>query len=280
MEKVRIRSDFFFKMKYGNMNLNKINTDALEVVKVAAEFIKLHRDKVNSDQVSEKGTNSLVSFVDQKSEEIIIKGLSAILPDAGFITEEEMVEQSSKALTWIIDPLDGTTNFLHSVPYFSVSVALYDGKDMLLGIVHEVISNEVFNAIKGGGAFLNQTPISVTNRASFHDVLIGTGFPYKTEHICAAHFTALQQILTSTRGIRRIGSAALDLCYVACGRFGAFYEHRLNAYDIAAGALIVKEAGGLVSDYKGEENWLFEGEILATAPQFKENMLVVTGCFL
>lgn len=262
------------------MNLNKINADALEVVKAAAEFIKLHRDKVNSDQVSEKGTNSLVSFVDQQSEEILIKGLSAILPDAGFITEEEMVEQSSKALTWIIDPLDGTTNFLHSVPYFSVSVALYDGKDMLLGIVHEVISNEVFNAIKGGGAFLNQTPISVTDRASFHYVLIGTGFPYKTEHICPAHFTALQQILTSTRGIRRIGSAALDLCYVACGRFGAFYEHRLNAYDIAAGALIVKEAGGLVSDYKGDENWLFEGEILATAPQFKEKMLEVTGCFL
>ena len=280
MEKVRIRSDFFFKMKYGNMNLNKINTNALEVVKVAAEFIKLHRDKVNSDQVSEKGTNSLVSFVDQQSEEILIKGLSAILPDAGFITEEEMVEQSSKALTWIIDPLDGTTNFLHSVPYFSVSVALYDGKDMLLGIVHEVISNEVFNAIKGGGAFLNQTPISVTDRASFHDVLIGTGFPYKTEHICAAHFTALQQILTSTRGIRRIGSAALDLCYVACGRFGAFYEHRLNSYDIAAGALIVKEAGGLVSDYTGEENWLFEGEILATAPQFKEKMLGITTTFL
>ncbi|MBP6238965.1 MAG: inositol monophosphatase, partial [Saprospiraceae bacterium] len=159
------------------MNIEQINADAILVVKEAADFIRHQRDKVSADQVSEKGINSLVSFVDQHSEEILIKGLSAILPDAGFITEEEMVEQSTKALTWIIDPLDGTTNFLHSVPYFSVSVALYDGKDMLLGIVHEVIGNEVFNAIKGGGAFLNQKPIKVTDRLSFHDVLIGTGFP-------------------------------------------------------------------------------------------------------
>lgn len=262
------------------MYLQKINAEALEVVKVAAEFIKQHRDKVHSDQVSEKGTNSLVSFVDQHSEEILINGLSAILPDAGFITEEEMVEQSTKALTWILDPLDGTTNFLHSVPYFSVSVALYDGKDMLLGIVHEVNGDEVFNAIKDGGAYLNQKPIKVTDRQSFHDVLIGTGFPYKTEHTSPAHFSALEQILTNTRGIRRLGSAALDLCYVACGRFGAFYEHTLNSYDIAAGALIVKEAGGIISDYSGKDAWLFEGEILATAPQFKERMLGVTSNFL
>jgi len=261
------------------MNLQKINAEALEVVREAADFIREHRDRVSSDQVVEKGTNSLVSFVDQHAEEILIKGLSAILPGAGFITEEEMVEQSAKALTWIIDPLDGTTNFLHSVPYFSVSVALYDGKEILIGIVHEVIGNEVFNALKNGGSFLNRKPIKVTDRLFFHDVLIGTGFPYKIEHTSPAHFTALEMILNSTRGIRRIGSAALDLCYVACGRFGAFYEHRLNAYDIAAGALIVKEAGGLVSDYNGKENWLFEGEILATAPQFKARMLEVTCVF-
>ena len=262
------------------MNIEQIIADALLVVKGAADFIRQQRDKVTADQVTEKGTNSLVSFVDQHSEEILIKGLSIILPHAGFITEEEMVEQSTKALTWIIDPLDGTTNFLHSVPYFSVSVALYDGKDMLLGIVHEVIGNEVFYAIKGGGAFLNQTRIKVTDRTSFHDVLIGTGFPYETEHTSPAHFSALKQVLASTRGIRRIGSAALDLCYVACGRFGAFYEHKLNAYDIAAGALIVKEAGGHISDYSGKDAWLFEGEILATAPQFKEKMLEVTSNFL
>jgi myo-inositol-1(or 4)-monophosphatase len=190
-----------------------------------------------------------------------------------------MVEQSQKSLTWIIDPLDGTTNFLHSLPYFSVSVALYDGKDVVIGIVHEVISNEVFYAIKSGGAFLNDRQIYVTDRPSFQDVLIGTGFPYKTEHTRPGHFRALEKVLLSTRGIRRIGSAALDLCYVACARFGAFYENSLNSYDIAAGALIVMEAGGMVSDFDGNDKWLFEGVILGTAPQFRSEMLEITTEF-
>ena len=256
-----------------------LGTKAKVVVAQAADFIRQHRDQVNSDQVIEKGTNSLVSYVDQQSEEILVKGLSAILPEAGFITEEGMVEQSQKKLTWIIDPLDGTTNFLHSLPYFSVSVALYDGTDVIIGIVHEVISNEVFYAVKGGGAFLNDKQIFVTNRDSFQDVLIGTGFPYKTEHTTIGHFKALEKVLLSTRGIRRIGSAALDLCYVACARFGAFYENSLNSYDIAAGALIVKEAGGMVSDFKGGDQWLFEGVILGTAPQFRSDMLEITAEF-
>ena len=261
------------------MDLQKLCAQATVVVQEAADFIKSQRDKVTADQVDEKGKNSLVSFVDRHAEEILVRGLSAILPQAGFITEEEMVQQSNKALTWIIDPLDGTTNFLHSVPYFSVSVALYDGRQGLIGIVHEVIGKEVFYAIKDGGAFLNGSPIQVTNRPGFHDVLIGTGFPYKTEHTVPAHFLALQEVLVHTRGIRRIGSAATDLCYTACGRFGAFYEQALNSYDIAAGALIVQVAGGVISDYQGTDNWLWEGEILASAPQFQHNMLPITGLF-
>jgi myo-inositol-1(or 4)-monophosphatase len=259
--------------------LLKLGADAKKVVSQAADFIRQHRDQVLADQVIEKGTNSLVSYVDQQSEEILVKGLSAILPEAGFITEEGMVEQSQKKLTWIIDPLDGTTNFLHSLPYFSVSVALYDGTDVIIGIVHEVISNEVFYAVKDGGAFLNDKQIFVTNRESFQDVLVGTGFPYKTEETTIGHFKALEKVLVSTRGIRRIGSAALDLCYVACARFGAFYENSLNSYDIAAGALIVMEAGGMVTDFDGGDRWLFEGVISATAPQFKTEMLDITSEF-
>lgn len=257
-----------------------LGTKAKKVVSQAADFIRQHRDQVAYDQVIEKGANSLVSYVDQQSEEILVKGLSAILPEAGFITEEGMVEQSQKSFTWIIDPLDGTTNFLHSLPYFSVSVALYDGKDILIGIVHEVVSNEVFFAVKGGGAFLNDRQIHVTDRSSFQDVLIGTGFPYKTEHTQSGHFRALEKVLLSTRGIRRIGSAALDLCYVACARFGAFYENSLNSYDIAAGALIVMEAGGIVTDFEGGDHWLFEGIILGTAPQFRDEMLSITAEFI
>ena len=259
--------------------LSDIVNQSLVIVKEAAHFIKNNVDKVSSDQVIEKGTNSLVSYVDQHSEAILIKGLSDILPDAGFITEEEMVEQSQKKYTWIIDPLDGTTNFLHSTPYFSVSVALYDGEKVIAGIVHEVMHDEVFYASHGNGAYLNQKVIRVTQRPSFHDVLIGTGFPYKIEHISEGHFLALKQVLSKTRGIRRFGSAALDLCYVASGRFGAFYEKTLNSYDIAAGALIVKEAGGLISDFSGGSDWLFEGEILATAPQFRDEMLDILKVF-
>ncbi len=259
--------------------LFRLGIEVKRVVAKAADFIRQHRDQVASNQVIEKGTNSLVSYVDQQAEEILAKGLSELLPQAGFITEEGMVEQSQKSLTWIIDPLDGTTNFLYSVPYFSVSVALYDGKDVVIGVVHEVMSNEVFYALKDGGAFLNDRKIQVTDRSSFQDVLIGTGFPYKTENTKPGHFKALEKVLFSTRGIRRIGSAALDLCYVACGRFGAFYENSLNSYDIAAGALIVMEAGGIVTDFEGGEHWLFEGIILGTAPQFRKEMLGITAEF-
>ncbi len=261
------------------IQLLSIHERTLSIVALAAAFIKENVAKVTDEHVVEKGTNSLVSYVDQKAEKILINGLRDILPHSGFITEEEMTEQGQGTYTWIIDPLDGTTNFLHAVPFFSVSVALYDGEKILIGVVHEVMYDEVFSAIKGQGAFLNGNPIAVTERNQFYDVLIGTGFPYKTEHTCDGHFAALKDILAHTRGIRRLGSAALDLCYVACGRFGAFYEHTLNAYDIAAGALIVQEAGGLISDYKGEDRWLFEGEVLACAPQFRDRMLQVTAHF-
>ncbi|MBK8517203.1 MAG: inositol monophosphatase [Saprospiraceae bacterium] len=259
--------------------LRELVSEARTVIHDSALFIKSNVNKVTSEQVIEKGVNSLVSYVDQQSESILIAGLSKILPDAGFITEEEMVEQSQKKYTWIIDPLDGTTNFLHAAPYFSVSVALHDGDKVIAGIVHEVTHDEVFFASTGNGAFLNKKSISVTNRPAFYDVLIGTGFPYKTEHLSDGHFDALRNVLNKTRGIRRFGSAALDLCYVACGRFGAFYEKALNSYDIAAGALIVLEAGGMISDFRGGNDWLFEGEILATAPQFRKEMLDILEVF-
>lgn len=249
------------------------------MVAEAAAYIRSNLHNVRGDQVDEKGLNSLVSFVDRQAEEILVNGLLAILPEAGIQSEEETVEQSQRQLTWIIDPLDGTTNFLHSVPYFSVSVALAEGQNIIFGIVHEVMHDEVFYATAGGGSYLNGAKIHVSSRSDFRDILVGTGFPYNTVHVSEGHFSALRKVLMTTRGIRRIGSAALDLCYVACGRYGAFYEHTLNAWDIAAGALIVSEAGGRVTDYSGEDHWLRRGEILATAPQFMDKMLEVCGEF-
>jgi myo-inositol-1(or 4)-monophosphatase len=252
---------------------------ALSVVLEAAEFIRLKFNLIPESEIAEKSQNSLVSFVDKESENILVNGLCKIIPDAGFITEEEMVEQSRKKWTWIIDPLDGTTNFLCGPPYFSVSVALYDGLNPVVGIVHEVMHREVFHAVQGMGSWLNGVPVRTSPKKSFHEILVGTGFPYHTANTQSVHFSALQEVLSKTRGIRRFGSAALDLCYVACGRFGAFYENSLNAYDIAAGALIVQEAGGVITDFRGENKWLEKGEILATAPQFQKEMLKITSVF-
>lgn len=250
-----------------------------EVVRTSAEFIRQNYAQVTSADIEEKGRNSLVSYVDRESEKILIEGLKAIWPEAGFITEEEMTGQELKDYTWIIDPLDGTTNFLNGLPFCSVSVALYDKSHVILGIVHEVVSGEHFYAIRGQGAYLNGQKIQVTDKPDFYDVLIGTGFPYTTEHTQPAHMTTLTKILQQTRGIRRLGSAALDCCYVACGRFGSFYENSLNAYDVAAGALIVQEAGGKITDFRGGNDWLFPGEILATAPQFQDIMLDILKDF-
>lgn len=251
----------------------------LPVVKSAAEFIKLHFAGVQAEDIIEKSINSLVSFVDKTSEKMLIDGLTPLIENVGFITEEEMTKQEIRDYTWIIDPLDETTNFLNEVPYFSISIALYDGKDIVLGLVHDVMHNESYTAIRGEGAWCNNKPIQVSSKTTFQDILVGTGFTYKPERLQEGHLSAMREVLLKTRGIRRIGSAALDLCYVARGRFGAFYENSLNAYNIAAGALIVREAGGIVSDFKGGNNWLFEGEILATAPQFRNDLLKVTSHF-
>ena len=251
----------------------------MPAVKSASDFIKLHFAGVHPEDVIEKSINSLVTFVDKTSEKILIDGLTPLIENAGFITEEEMTKQEIRDYTWIIDPLDGTTNFLYEIPYFSISIALYDGSNIVLGLVHDVMHNETYTAIKGEGAWCNNKRIQVTSRASFQDVLVGTGFSYKPERLQDGHLYAMKEVLLKTRGIRRIGSAALDLCYVARGRFGAFYENSLNAYDIAAGAIIVREAGGMVSDFKGGEHWLFEGEIIATAPQFKDDLLKITSHF-
>lgn len=258
-------------------DLEKILEGVLPVVSSIAAFIKSHFATVKPDEIIEKSVNSLVSYVDQTSEERLIQGLTPLIKNAGFITEEAMTVQQMQDYTWIIDPLDGTTNFLYEIPHFSISVALYYDQEVILGVVCDVMLDEVFTAIQGHGAQCNQQAIHISQKMSFQDVVIGTGFTYKPDKITDAHMVVLKDVLLKTRGIRRIGSAALDLCYVAKGIFGAFYEDQLNAWDIAAGALIVQEAGGIVSDYLGGNNWLFTGEILAAAPQFREDMLPITA---
>ena len=254
------------------IDLNNLLKDSLDVIRSTAQFIKSQVDQVSSDDIEEKDMNSLVSYVDKEAENQLVSGLSNLISGAGFITEEDTIDQKGETYTWIIDPLDGTTNFLNQVPHFAISVALQKDNETVLGVVKEVNSGEEWSALKGNGAFLNGYKINV-NSKSYHDILVATGFPYSNDHDYEAYFDIMKQWLTETRGVRRFGSAALDLCYVACGRYGAYYEAALNPWDVAAGALIVEESGGKVSDFSGDNNFLYGGEILATSPQVFSKVL-------
>lgn len=254
------------------MNLAQTLSDTREVVNVAALYIQSEIVKVTAADIEEKELNSLVSHVDKGAERILVDKLSKILPEAGFLTEEDTIEDTQKPYMWIIDPLDGTTNSLMGVPHFAVSVALSYQGDLLVGVVHEVNSGEQFYASKSGGAFLNDDPIQVSQRKEFRDILIATGFPYRNDYDTEKIFGYIKEWLMNTRGVRRMGSAALDLAYVACGRFGAYYESMLNPWDVAAGTLLVREAGGKVSDYSGNQEGFRGNETLASAPQFYDRV--------
>ena len=243
------------------------------LVEVVAGFIRNEVGKVEAGQIEVKSLNSLVSYVDKTAEEKLVAGLQKILPGSVFLTEEATIAAESGEFQWIIDPLDGTTNFLHQLPCFAVSVALRHEEKMVVGIVHEVNHNESFYAWKGGGAFLNGKPIRVSPTTRLADSLIATGFPYRDYDKIKPYFVALEELMKRTRGLRRFGSAATDLAYVACGRFDAFFEYSLSPWDVAAGILLVQEAGGKVTDFGGGEDFLFGGEMLAASGGVFEEML-------
>lgn len=249
-----------------NSELKILCTESRRVIAATAMFIREQLGQVKAGAIEEKSLNSLVSYVDKTAEEQLVAGLGKLLPAATFLTEEETVEQTEGHFRWIIDPLDGTTNFLHQLPHFSISVALQEEGKTIIGIVYEVNRQECFYAWKNGGAFLNEKPIHTRGITNFADSLIATGFPYYDYSRQEKFLQILAHFMQHTRGIRRFGSAALDLAYVACGRFDLFFEYSLNAWDVAAGAFLVQEAGGTVSDFSGTTNYLFGQEILATAP--------------
>lgn len=244
-------------------DLASLLNQTIAVAARAAAFIAGERSQFSYQNVEVKGLNDLVSYVDKISEKLIVEGLAAILPEAGFIVEENTA-QGRKAYNWIVDPLDGTTNFVHGIPCYAVSIALEHQGRILLGVVYEVSRNECFCAYQGGGALMNGQPIRVSARAQLSESLIATGFPIYNFSRLDAYLKTLAHLMEGTHGIRRIGAAAADLCYLACGRVDAFFEYNLNAWDVAAGALIVQEAGGTVSDFEGGGNWLFGKEICCT----------------
>jgi myo-inositol-1(or 4)-monophosphatase len=234
----------------------------IATAKDAGSWIRAERENFTPDKVEVKGLNDLVSYVDRGAEQMIVKELQIHFP-AGFIVEENS-ECGKQDYNWIVDPLDGTTNFVHGIPCYAVSIALEYKGEVVLGVVYEINRDECFYAFKGGGSYLNSKSIRVSKTGFLKDSLIATGFPVYNFSRMGPYLESLENLMKNTHGIRRIGSVATDLCYLACGRVDAFFEYNLNAWDIAAGALIVKEAGGTVSDFKGGQNWLFGKEIIAT----------------
>lgn len=235
-----------------------------KVAREAGAFIRKERQTFDLKKVEHKGLNDLVSYVDKEAENIIVQRLSLILPEADFITEEGTAHISGKDFTWIIDPLDGTTNFIHSLPIFSVSIGLKYKDDIVLGVVYEINFDECFYALKGHGAFCNGNPISVSSAKTLGESLIGTGFPYSALGEIDKYLSVLMTLMGKSHGLRRMGSAAADLCYVACGRLDGFFEYDLKPYDVAAGVVIIQEAGGRVSDFEMGGNFIFGKKIVAS----------------
>ena len=210
--------------------------------------------------------------MDKTAEEKLVAALSVIYPGSGFITEEDTVDLIRKEGTWIIDPLDGTTNFLHHIPHYAVSVALMVDDEIVCGVVLNAATDHCYYAWKGGGAYLDGKEIKVSDTSELRSAIIATGFPYRKDDV-KPMIGMLTDMMRYARGIRRMGAAALDLVYVACGRFDCYYEAKINAWDIAAGILIVQEAGGKVEDYSGGDDIIFGGKIMASNGSIHDEVL-------
>lgn len=246
------------------MDFKTICQEVKRLSEEVATFIREELNAVSQDQIVTKDHNSLVTYVDQTAEKKIVKRLQELIPEATFITEEDTVEQAEGDLVWIIDPLDGTNNFLQKIPHFAVSIALRHKDEMVIGVVYDVMREECYSAVKGDGAYVNDRPIRVSQKESIDDCVLATGFPYAKNMNFKPLINTLEHWMLHARGIRRFGAAALDLCFVAAGRIDCYYEFKLNIWDVAAGMLIVEEAGGEVSDYEGGQTHKTGNQVVAS----------------
>jgi myo-inositol-1(or 4)-monophosphatase len=235
------------------MDLKKISQSIEKIASEAAQFISSESEKFDQSRMESKGLHDFVSYVDLGSEKILVEKLGDLLPEAGFMGEEGTADKPGSDYCWIVDPLDGTTNFLHNHHPFSISIGLKRGNEMIAGVVYEAGGRECFTAWKDGGAWLNGKKIRVSTASRLNDSLISTGFPYSDFSHLPEYLRCLEYLMKNTHGVRRMGSAAIDLSYVACGRYEGFFEYGLKLWDIAAGIVLIREAGGLVSDFSGNE---------------------------
>ena len=245
------------------MDLKQLTLQVCRIATETGTYLSSERKLFKKENVLEKHDHDYVSYVDREAEKITIKALSALLPDAGFVTEEGTIEQSNTGLNWVIDPLDGTTNFIHDFAPYCVSIALRRDEEILLGVVYEVCRNECFYAWQGGGAYLNANAIHVSD-SPMEKAFIGLELPYEADKYKPVLLNAFNQLYGKVSSIRLCGSAATALCYVAAGRYDAWAEAYIKIWDYAAGAIIVRQAGGKVTDFLGNEDLAGTHHIIAS----------------
>jgi len=245
---------------------------AVKAARRAGSIINRASLDIDRLTVTHKSSHDYVTEVDRMAEQAIIEVLLDSYPDHAILAEESGAQGDSEH-QWIIDPLDGTTNFLHGFPQYSVSIALMHKDSITQAVIYDPVRNDLFTATRGRGAYLNDRRLRVSKRTQLTDALIGTGFPYNDYTHLEAYMGMFRDIIQKTAGVRRPGSAALDLAYTAAGRFDGFWEAGLNIWDIAAGCLMVQEAGGLVGDFQGNEKHLHSGNVVAGSPKIFSQLL-------
>jgi myo-inositol-1(or 4)-monophosphatase len=261
-------------------DLKTICLNVAELARRTGEFIKKESVTFDISRAETKGLHDYVSYVDKESERRLVEYLADLLPDAGFITEEGTSSKDGVNYSWVIDPLDGTTNFIHGLQPFAISIGLERNNQPVLGVVHEVVGCNTFSAWENGGAWLNGSPIKVSSASTMASSLIATGFPYNDFSRLDKYMECLTHFCKVTQGIRRLGSASIDLSYVACGKFEAFYEYDLKRWDVSAGIIILREAGGIVTDFSGNEKNITGKEIVAANPYVFPEFLKIVSNFM
>lgn len=255
------------------MELQSICEQVNNIAKQAGLFMREERKSFSLDKIERKGLHDYVSYVDKAAEKMIVERLQKLLPDAGFLTEEDTVKQEQKKYTWIIDPLDGTTNYIHGMNPYSVSIALTENKILILGVVYEVGTDECFYAWQNSAAYLNGEVIKASIVDKLQESLLITGFPYKIGEKVNAYLDMMKYLTFHSHGVRRLGSAAIDLAYVAAGRAEVFFQTDLQPWDVAAGTFIAQQAGALVSDFKGGRDHIYGESIVASNALVNEEII-------
>ena len=246
-----------------NIDPEKLISGVKILARAVGEYLKSEQQELKKRDIEMKGTRDYVTYIDKEAETRLVAGLKKLLPEAGFLTEEATVENKIKAYTWIIDPLDGTTNFVHGDTPYSVSIALMREKEIIMGVVYDPMTDQMFFATARGKAFLNDAPLTVSTQSALENAYIGFGIPYslndKGEEILR---NAMKQFRNCSFRIK--GSAALEICYVAAGISDTYFHSGLSSWDVAAGAFILQCAGGRCSDFSGTDNYIFGKEMVAT----------------